>query len=259
MEPHLFELSDVGFSVSGKTILHPLSLTLQPGKVYGLIGQNGSGKSTLLKILARQIEPACGEVRFSGKSLKDWSDRHYARNVAYMPQFTPAADGMTVRELVSLGRFPWHGTLGRFTSEDAAMVEAAIIQAGLEDFAERSVDTMSGGERQRAWLALMLAQNARCLLLDEPTSALDVAHETEVLALVKELSLRRGIAVVVILHDINLAARYCDDIIALRNGRMVEHGLPRDVVQPDILAGIYGVSMGVFTHPVNGSPVSYVM
>lgn len=170
LDQQLFDLSDVTFVVQGRVILKPLTLTLEPGRIHGLVGQNGSGKSTLLKILARQVQPTGGAVRFGSRKLKDWADRDYARQVAYMPQFTPPADGMTVRELVALGRFPWHGTLGRFSDEDARMVEAAIDQVGLGDFAGRAVDTMSGGERQRAWLALMLAQNARCILLDEPTS-----------------------------------------------------------------------------------------
>lgn len=255
----LFDLSDVAFAVQGRTILTPLSLTFAPGRIHGLVGQNGSGKSTLLKILARQLRPTGGTLRFGTKPQQDWADRDYARQVAYMPQFTPPADGMTVRELVALGRFPWHGTLGRFSGEDARMVGVAIDQVGLRDFADRAVDTMSGGERQRAWLALMLAQNARCLLLDEPTSALDIAHQTEVLALVRDLARERGMAVVVILHDINLAARYCDDIIALRDGRMVVRGPAHDLMRPDALDSIYGVRMGIFTHPVSGRPVAYLL
>ncbi len=259
LDHQLFDLTDVTFAVAGRTILKPLSLTLAPGRIHGLVGQNGSGKSTLLKILARQVRPSAGSLRFGARALDDWTDRDYARQVAYMPQFTPPADGMTVRELVALGRFPWHGTLGRFSAEDGRMVEAAIAQVGLEAFADRAVDTMSGGERQRAWLALMLAQNARCLLLDEPTSALDIAHQTEVLALVRDLGRERGMAVVVILHDINLAARYCDEIVALRDGCVVRRGPAAELMQPQVLDDIYGVRMGIFTHPVSGEPVSYLL
>lgn len=259
LDQQLFDLSDVTFAIQGRVILKPLTLRLEPGRIHGLVGQNGSGKSTLLKILARQVQPTGGAVRFGTRLLGDWADRDYARQVAYMPQFTPPADGMTVRELVALGRFPWHGTLGRFSDEDARMVEAAIDQVALSDFADRAVDTMSGGERQRAWLALMLAQNARCILLDEPTSALDIAHQTEVLALVRDLARERGMAVVVILHDINLAARYCDDIVALRDGRMVVRGPAAELMKPEVLDDIYGVRMGIFTHPVSGRPISYLL
>lgn len=257
LDQPLFDLSDVAFALRDHVILAPLSLTLAPGRIHGLIGQNGSGKSTLLKILARQVRPSSGHLRFGGRPAGDWAERDYARQVAYMPQFTPPADGMTVRELVALGRFPWHGTLGRFSGEDARIVDEAIDQVDLTAFAGRAVDTLSGGERQRAWLALMLAQNARCLLLDEPTSALDIAHQTEMLALVRRLAGERGMAVVVILHDVNLAARHCDDIIALRDGRLIMRGRAAELMQPGILAAVYGIQMGIFTHPVAGVPVSY--
>ncbi len=259
MTSPLFHLSGVRFSVPGRVILEPLDLGLAPGRIYGLIGPNGSGKSTLVKMLARQIQPSGGTISFDDKPLSDWSDRTFARRVAYMPQFTPAADGMNVRELVSLGRFPWHGTLGRFTEQDAEKVEAAITRTGLEPFAERLVDTLSGGERQRVWLALMLAQDTSCILLDEPTSALDIAHEGEVLSLVQEISRERGVTVVVVLHDINLAARTCDDIVALRAGKLVAHGPATEIMAPETLAEIYGVPMGVLPHPTRGEPIAYVL
>lgn len=255
--PALYDLESVGFSVAGRPILSGLSLRLAPGRLYGLVGPNGSGKSTLIRLLARQQPPGAGRIRFLGAELARIGDRDFARSVAYMPQFTPPAEGMTVRELVALGRFPWHGTLGRFSGEDARIVEQAITQVDLTAFAGRAVDTLSGGERQRAWLALMLAQNARCLLLDEPTSALDIGHQSEMLVLIRRLAHERGMAVVVILHDVNLAARHCDDIIALRGGRMVMRGPPAALMRPEVLADVYGVRLGIFTDPVAGIPVSY--
>jgi iron complex transport system ATP-binding protein len=255
----LFDLKGVSFSVAGHAILDRVDLSLAPGRVYGLIGSNGSGKSTLVKILARQLSPTGGTARFEGKPLADWSDRSFAHNVAYMPQFTPASDGMNVRELVSLGRFPWHGTLGRFTETDGAKVTGAIERTGLSDYAERMVDSLSGGERQRVWLAMMLAQDTRCILLDEPTSALDVANETRVLTLLQDLCRERGIAVVVVLHDVNLAARTCDEIIALRGGRVIAQAPAREIMTAEILADIYGVPMGVLTHPLRGDPIGYVL
>jgi iron-chelate-transporting ATPase len=258
----LWELEDVAFAVPGRDILAPLTLRLAPGRVYGLIGPNGSGKSTLLRILARQLRPTGGTVRFEGRPLDTWTDRAFARRVAYMPQFTPAANGMTVRELVSLGRFPWHGALGRFTAADAAKVEAAIARTGLAGLAGRSVDSLSGGERQRAWTALMIAQDAGCLLLDEPTSALDIAHQFDVLGLVRSLADEpqgRGVAVVVVLHDVNLAARTCDDLIALGAGRVVAHGPAAEIMRPETLAAIYGLPMGVMAHPARREPLAYVL
>ncbi|MCS0494539.1 ATP-binding cassette domain-containing protein [Ancylobacter sp. MQZ15Z-1] len=255
-------MQQVGFHVAGREILAPLSLELSAGRVYGLIGPNGSGKSTLLKILARQLAPGTGEVRFEGQSLKEWRGRAFARRVAYMPQFMPPSDGMSVRELVALGRYPWHGALGRFGAEDRRMVESAIRRTGLAHFEDRAVDSLSGGERQRAWLALMLAQGAGCLLLDEPTSALDIAHQMEVLTIIRELCAGHEgerMSVIVILHDINLAARTCDELIALRGGRLVAHGPAQEMMQPERLAAIYGLPMGVIAHPVSGKPLSYVL
>jgi iron complex transport system ATP-binding protein len=256
---HIIELSDVHYSVGSKRILSDIDLRLEAGRIYGLVGPNGSGKSTLLKIVARQIEPAAGGVNFEGRPLSAWGNRAFARNVAYMPQFTPATDGMTVRELVALGRFPWHGTLGRFTSNDHAMVADAIARTDLQGLAERSVASMSGGERQRAWIAMMLAQNARCLLLDEPTSALDLAHQASVLSLVQSLSHDNKLTVVVVLHDVNLAARYCDRIIALNHGSVSCEGDPGTIMTAERLRKIFGVQMGVFTHPLRHEPVSYLL
>ncbi|MBB4292311.1 iron complex transport system ATP-binding protein [Rhizobium leguminosarum] len=252
-------LSGITYAIGPKPILRGIDLTLEQGRIYGLVGPNGSGKSTLLKIIARQVGPQSGAIAFAGKPTADWGAREFARHVAYMPQFTPATDGMTVRELVALGRFPWHGTLGRFTTTDRNKVEEAIARTKLEDFADRLVANMSGGERQRAWIAMMLAQDARCLLLDEPTSALDLAHQASVLSLVQELSHERGLTVVIVLHDINLAARYCDAIVALNRGRIAAEGTPAEIMQTDTLRSIFGVGMGVFPHPVRNEPVSYLL
>lgn len=256
----LWDIDGLAVKVGGREILAPLTLSLARGRVHGLIGPNGSGKSTLLKVLARQLAPGAGTVRLEGRPLAQWQGRAFARKVAYMPQFTPPAEGLNVRELVALGRYPWHGALGRFGDADRAAVESAIRRAGLSAFADRMVDSLSGGERQRAWLAVMLAQEADCLLLDEPTSALDIAHQMDVLSVVRDLAQAgTGIAVVVVLHDVNLAARTCDDLVALRGGRLVAQGPCADILTPDTLNAVYGVPMGVMPHPVSGAPLGYVL
>ncbi len=246
------------FAVGQRSIVGPVDIALHRGQVVGLVGPNGSGKSTLVKMLARQIRPSGGSISLLGKPVSDFSDRAFARTVAYMPQFTPPAESMTVRELAALGRFPWHGTLGRFGAQDAAKVEDALVGTDLAAMADRLVDSLSGGERQRAWLAMMLAQDTQCLLLDEPTSALDIAHQVEMLALVRRLSRERGLSVIIVLHDINMAARTCDTILALRDGRLVASGAPDDILEPAVLAGIYGLTMGILPHPVTGRPIGYV-
>lgn len=257
-EEATFTLKNASFEVPGRTLLQPLSLTFPPGKVTGLIGHNGSGKSTLLKMLGRHHAPSSGEVLLNQQPVGRWNSKAFARQVAYLPQQLPAAEGMTVRELVAIGRYPWHGALGRFGKEDRDRVEDAIAQVGLNAFAGRLVDSLSGGERQRAWLAMMVAQNSRCLLLDEPTSALDIAHQVEVLALIKALSQQRGLTVIAVLHDINMAARYCDHLVALRQGAMIAEGDAEAIMQPEVLGAIYGIPMGILPHPQGGAPVSFV-
>jgi iron-chelate-transporting ATPase len=254
----LFELDGLGFAVEDRVLLHPLSLALPAGRMIGLIGHNGSGKSTLLKLLARQLTPSAGTVRFAGTTLADWPARGFARKVGYLPQSPPAAEGMRVQELVALGRYPWHGALGRFGQVDRDKVAEAMALTGMAALAGRAVDTLSGGERQRAWLAMLVAQDTECLLLDEPIAALDIAHQIEVLALVQRLCRQRGLCVVVVLHDVNMAARFCDSIVALQSGRLIARGVPATLMQAESLAAIYGVNMGILTHPEFGMAICYV-
>lgn len=258
MTEPFYQLEGVAFAIGGREILRPLTLDFAPGRIVALVGPNGACKSTLLKLLARQLRPSAGAIRCGGRDIAAWGGRAFARTVAFMPQFTPAADGMTVAELARLGRFPWHGPFGRFGAEDAAKVAAALADTGLEALSHRRVDTLSGGERQRAWLAMLLAQDPRCLLLDEPTSALDLAHQVEVLRLVRDLGRGRGIGAVVVLHDVNLAARFCDEIVAMRGGRVVARGAPAALMTPATLSAIYGIAIGVVPHPETGAPIAHV-
>ncbi|MCA1372774.1 MULTISPECIES: ATP-binding cassette domain-containing protein [Bradyrhizobium] len=253
----LFQLDQVGFAVAGRALLEPLTLSLPARSVVGLIGHNGSGKSTLLKLLSRQQPSSSGTIRFEGRALRAWSDRDYARKVAYLPQQTPPAAGMLVKELVALGRYPWHGALGRFGDIDREKVANAMALTHIEPFADRLVDTLSGGERQRAWIAMLVAQDAECLLLDEPTSALDIAHQIEVLSLVRQLARERNLGVVVVLHDVNMAARFCDEIIALHSGKLIARGTPDKIMTPAELETIYGIPMGVMPSPDHGHLISF--
>lgn len=252
----LFRLEDLSFRISGRTLLEPLTLTLPAGRIIGLIGHNGSGKSTLLKILARQQPPTSGDVYFEDKALEEWGHQEFARRLAYLPQQTPHASGLLVRELVALGRYPWHGALRRFGKADREKVEEAIDLTGIGPFVGRLVDTLSGGERQRVWLAMLVAQDTECLLLDEPTSALDISHQIEVLSLVSKLSREKGLGVVLVLHDVNMAARYCDEIIALHTGQMIARGAPDVIMTAPALRRIYDLDMEVVVHPIKGTPIA---
>ncbi len=251
-------LADAGFAIAGQALLQPTTLTFRANAITGLIGQNGAGKSTLLKLLAHQQTPTQGAVYLEDRALPLWPEREFARRAAYLPQRTPPALGLTVRELVRFGRYPWHGALGRFGPRDAEKVDDAMAQTGVAQLADRFVDTLSGGERQRAWIAMLVAQDARWLLLDEPISALDAAHQVEVLRLLRTLCDTQGVASVVVIHEINLAARFCDEIIALKQGRVIAQSSPQTLMAPDQLAAIYDAPMGV-VHPVDsGGALAYL-
>lgn len=230
-------------------LLAGLSLSLQPKRFYGLIGHNGSGKSTLMRLLGGEIAPSSGSVRLEGQEVHRFPSKLRARRIAYLPQRLPDAADFHVRELVMLGRFPWQKWLQRPNDQDVALVEAAMAQTDVLRFADQGVNTLSGGERQRAWLAMCLAQQSRCLLLDEPLSALDIVYQVEVLQLVRRLVDEQGLTVVMILHDINLAARFCDELIALKGGRLCRHAPVAEIMRPDALEDIFGVSLHLLEHP----------
>ena len=250
----LFQIENLAVDVPGRRLLDGITLDLPKGQVIALIGHNGSGKSTLLKVLARQVA-ASGRVTFEGRGLSDWQARDYARRLAFLPQTTPPAEGMLVRELVALGRYPWHGALGRFGPHDEEIVARAMEECGVARFAERLVDTLSGGERQRVWLAMMVAQEAGTLLLDEPISALDIAHAVEVLALVRRMCHEQGRSAVIVLHEVNMAARFCDHIVAIKGGRLALQGGPADLMRPEALLDMYGLPKQVLTRE-DGGPVA---
>lgn len=252
----MFDLKAASFAVGETVLLHPTDLRFSEGKVYGLIGHNGSGKSTLLKLLAQQQPARGGEILLDNRPLAAWGSREFARQVAYLPQRLPPADNLTGRELIAFGRYPWHGLLGRLGANDRALIDRAIALTHTEAFADRLVDTLSGGERQRVWLAMLLAQGSRFLLLDEPLAALDVAHQVEVLALIRTLCQDLGVGVIIVLHDINMAARYCDELVALHSGRLLAQGTPAELMNPDTLGTIYGLPMQVITHPSGAYPVA---
>ena len=251
----LFRIANLSVDVPGRRLLDGVTLDLPAGRMIALIGHNGSGKSTLLRALARQVAPAAGQAWFEDRALADWRPRDYARRLAFLPQHPPPAEGMTVRELVALGRYPWHGAMGRLSAADDAAVAAALAECALEPLAGRLVDTLSGGERQRAWLAMMVAQAAHALLLDEPISALDIAHQVEVLSLVRRMCHDQGRSAVIVLHDVNMAARFCDHVVALRGGRLAMQGTPADLMRPETLAAIYGLPMQVLAD-ASGRPAA---
>ena len=252
----MFSLDHVSFTVPDRVLLHDITLDFEPNKVYGLIGHNGSGKSTLLKLLTRQIQASSGTLTLEGRPTNDYSARDYAKQVAYLPQHLPAATALTARELIGMGRYAWSGLLGRNSDADRQAVSDAFALTHTEKFADQIVDTLSGGERSRIWLAMCLAQQSRFLLLDEPLAALDIAHQLDVMALIRDLSRRLNLGVIIVIHDINLAAQYCDELVALKQGRLLKKGKPAEIMTAEVLDDIYSVQMNIIRHPQSGVPVA---
>lgn len=253
----MFCVENVTFDIPNKRLLHPISLTFERGKVYGLIGHNGSGKSTLIKLLAKQSRYSSGKITFNQKELNQWSSREFAKQVAYLPQHLPQATNLTARELIAMGRYAWNGLFGRNAKEDNAAIERALALTHTEKFANQPVDVLSGGERSRVWLAMLLAQQSQFLLLDEPLAALDIAHQVEVMQLVQKLAHELNLGVVVVIHDINLASCYCDHLIALHSGKLLAEGDVRQIVNSSSLKAIYGIELNVIEHPQTKKPVSF--
>ncbi|MCM3552803.1 ABC transporter ATP-binding protein [Micrococcus luteus] len=243
---------------SAPPIVEDLDLDVPAGRVTAIIGANGCGKSTLLRGLTRQLAPRAGSIEVLGRDAARVSARDYARTVALLPQHPVAPEGMTVAQLVARGRHPHRGLLGGRAAGDDAAIASALERTDLVELADREAGTLSGGQRQRAWLALVLAQQTPVVLLDEPTSYLDLSNQVEVLDLVRALPDPRGggrATVVAVLHELNLAARSADHIVAMAAGRVVAQGTPGEVIVPEVLAEVFGLDADVVADPLLGHPV----
>ena len=235
----------LSFSYGARRVLQDVSLDVAPGPFCALLGPNGSGKSTLVKAIAGVHRAQSGTVAVEGRRTSSLGRRELAKVVGYVPQAGDAPFDLTVREAVMLGRTPHFGIAPR--AEDRARVEDAIARMGLEDIAERSMSELSGGQAQRALIARALAQDTRVLLLDEPTSALDLRYQIETLQLVRQITREEGISALIAIHDLNHAARYCDQIVVLHGGRLVADGSPAEALQASVLRTVYEVDVQVET------------
>ena len=251
--PRTIDARGVGYDIEGKTLLHEVSLHAGRGELVGLIGPNGAGKSTLLRAISGALGHVDGVVRLQGADIESLSSREVATDLALVPQIAPYTHGFTAIELVLMGRYPH---LGRFQiegKEDERIARNAMGLTDVESFADRTLDTLSGGERQRVFVSRALAQQPRILLLDEPTSNLDVLHQLKVLNVVRQL-VDDGLTAIAAIHDLNLAARYCDRLVLLRHGRVLAEGPPGEVLSPDTIESAFGVKSAVYTDPVTGAP-----
>lgn len=247
-------VEELTLGYGSRTAVDHVSFIVETGEMVSIVGPNGSGKSTLLRGLSRLQRPNSGRVLLGETDIRSLGSRQVARALAILPQSPDGGADLTVRELVYRGRFPHQGILQRITPADTEAVEWAMDAADLGKLASRTLASLSGGERQRAWIALALAQQPRVLLLDEPTSFLDIAHQVEIMHLLRRLH-REGMTVITVLHDLVLAGRFTDRVIAMREGRVAFDGPPAEVLEPRGLGDVFGIAMMVLTDPETGLPI----
>ncbi|WP_280215605.1 ABC transporter ATP-binding protein [Nocardia cyriacigeorgica] len=252
---HRLAADGVTLGYGERVIVDGLSLDIAPGVITTVIGPNGCGKSTLLRSLGRLLKPSAGRVLLDGKAISSMKTKDVARIVGMLPQTPVAPEGLTVADLVARGRHPHQSWIRQWSATDESEVLTVLEQTGIADLAHRSLDELSGGQRQRAWISMALAQGTDILLLDEPTTYLDLAHSLEVLDLVDRLHDELGRTVVMVLHDLNLAIRYSDQLIVMRDGRIIAKGAPADIIDAELLREVFGLEATVLEDPMSGRPM----
>ncbi|WP_392551463.1 ABC transporter ATP-binding protein [Orbus wheelerorum] len=247
---------EISYAVGEKQILFPTSAKFEQGQLYGIIGHNGSGKSTFVKLLAKQQACSTGHILVDNVAINQYQTKKLARKISYLPQYLPADIHLTVAELVKLGRFPWKGSLKRFNDEDNKIIRQALKQTQTLIYQNQFLQFLSGGERQRVWLAMCLAQQSQYLILDEPLSALDIHHQIEVMKLLQNLAHQHNIAIIVVIHDINLASEFCDSILAFKRGKLIYNQAAQAFIKQSTLLDIYDVNFTIIDHPIRHHPVA---
>lgn len=236
-------------------VLDGVDIAVEEGKLTVLLGPNGSGKSTLLKTLARTLKPSAGHVYLDGKDIHRSNTREIAKRLGILPQGPVAPEGLSVKQLVGMGRFPHQGLWQKNAQQDANAIREAMAYANVTEFAERSVDALSGGQRQRCWIAMVLAQQTDLILLDEPTTFLDLKVQVDLLELLSRLAHEKGRTLLLVLHDLNLAAAYADHLVMMRDGRIVTSGAPIDVFTETNLKRVFDLDAHVIQDSESGSPI----
>lgn len=254
LQSPLLEVADLTVSIDGKTLVDHVGLSVERGQVVGLVGPNGAGKTTLLRAVSGVQSMASGTVSVEGRAAAEFERRELAKRLAVVQQLPEAPSAMLVFELVLLGRHPHLGWFERESSRDSQIAREAMARAGCLELASREVGTLSGGERRRAFIARALAQEPRLLLLDEPTANLDAGAQAEICDLLRVLA-GDGVGVLVVLHDLTLAASTCDRVVMLADGRVVDAGTPDEVITAERVAQMYGPSVTVLRHPDDGRPI----
>jgi iron complex transport system ATP-binding protein len=238
-----------------KAVVEGLSLRIPPGEITALVGANGSGKSTILKTMCRIMRPKNGAVYLDGKAIHTLSTKEVARQLAILPQNPEAPGRLMVHELISYGRFPHKKGFGMLTKKDREIIDGTLEIIGMTEFRDRTIDSLSGGQRQKIWIAMALAQETDILFLDEPTTFLDMAHQLEVLQLLEYLNHSQGRTIIMVVHDLNHAARYARYMIAIKKGRILYEGSPQEVMTPEMMEYVFGVKAKFLIDPVSGGPI----
>jgi len=247
--------NDLCIGYNERLIVKSLNIQIPDKKITTIIGPNGCGKSTLLKALTRIITPQSGTVVLDGKQISNENTKVLARKMAILPQTPESPGGLTVGELVSYGRFPYQTGFGRLTKKDYEIIDWALEVTGTKEFKHRPVDALSGGQRQRVWIAMALAQETEIIFLDEPTTYLDMAHQLEVLELLQKLNKEQERTIIMVLHDLNQAARFADYIIALKGGEIVKAGSCEEVITHDILKRVFHIDAEIGRDPRTNKPI----
>lgn len=254
-ESHSLSVEGLSLAYGDHGVISGLDLSVLPGKVTGILGANACGKSTLLKSMSRLLKPVSGHVLLDGRQVHAMPAKELARTLGLLPQTPIAPEGITVADLVGRGRHPHQGIMSRWSRDDDEAVAFALDTTQTAGLADRAVDELSGGQRQRVWIAMALAQQTDLLLLDEPTTYLDVAHQVEVLDLLTDLNKDNGITIVMVLHDLNLAARYCDQIVMIADGGLEAVGAPDEVFTRERVKKVFGLDSRIIDDPVSGTPL----
>lgn len=246
---------DLVLGYAQKIIVQDLNIQIPKGKISVIIGGNGCGKSTFLKSLARLIHPFEGSIELDGEDIHHFKSKEFAQTLGLLPQYCLVPSGIKVRDLVARGRFPYQDFFGSLKEEDYQIVEESMRLMGIYDLMDMEVESLSGGQRQRVWIAMVLAQNTDILLLDEPTTYLDIAYQLEILDLLIELNRKKKTTIVMVLHDLNLSARYADHIFALKTGKLIKEGSPRQVITPEIMKEVFGIECLIIEDPISKTPL----